>query len=48
MKAAEKSKLVSENVTQSTIHFAKRTENLMPILERGGMFVHQDFKKKTL
>jgi hypothetical protein len=41
-----KNKLVSENVTQSTIHFAKRTDKLMSLLENGGMFVHKgkDFK----
>ena len=32
MSAAKKNKLISENVTQSTIHFAKRTDKLMSIL----------------
>jgi hypothetical protein len=46
MPVSEKNKLVSENVTQSTIHFAKRTDKLMSILENGGMFIHngKDFK----
>jgi hypothetical protein len=46
MPASEKNKLVRENVTQSTVHFAKRTYKLMSILENGGMFVHdgKDFK----
>ena len=44
--ATEKNKLISENVTQSTMHFAKRTDKLMSILNKGGMFVHdgKDFK----
>merc|ERR1712013_872614 len=31
----KKKKLISENVTQSTVHFAKRTDKLMSILNRG-------------
>merc|ERR1712002_1009189 len=46
MSAAKKNKLISENVTQSTVHFAKRTDKLMSILNRGGMFQHgkKDYK----
>ena len=43
---AAKNKLVNENVTESTLHFAKRTQKLMNLLENGGMFIHggKDFK----
>ena len=43
---AEKSKLVSENVTQSTLHFAKRTDKLLSILKHGGIFVHDGIDYK--
>ena len=42
MSAAKKNKLVSENVTQSTIHFAKRTDKLMSLLNDGGIFLHDE------
>ena len=43
---AEKNKLVNENVTQSTLHFAKRTNALFSILKDGNIFVHEgrDYK----
>ena len=43
---AAKNKLVNENVTESILHFAKRTQKLMNLLENGGMFIHggKDFK----
>ena len=46
MSASDKNKLISENVTQSTVHFAKRTDKLMSILNKGGIFQHKgtDFK----
>ena len=43
----EKNKLVSENVTQSTLHFAKRTDKLMSILNKGGMFKHGEIEYKV-
>ena len=38
---AWKNKLVSENVTQSTIHFSKRTDKLMSFLGTDGIFHEQ-------
>ena len=35
-----KNKLVSENVVQSTMHFAKRTEKLMTLLKKKSPFFH--------
>ena len=43
----EKSKLVSENVCQTTIHFSKRTDKLMSILKQGGIFVHDGIDYKV-
>ena len=40
MSVAEKNKLVSDNVVQSTYHFAKRTDKLMSLLKKGGIFFH--------
>ena len=42
-----KNKLVSENVTQSTLHFNKRTEKLMSILSNKGMFTHHGRNFRT-
>lgn len=42
--SAWKNKLISENVTQSTLHFAKRTDKIMSLLNKEGIFTHQ--KKK--
>ena len=39
-----KNKLVSENVVQSTMHFAKRTEKLMTFLKLDSPFVHNGIK----
>ena len=35
-----KNKLISENVTQSTLHFSKRTDKIMSFLSSKGMFAH--------
>ena len=37
---AWKNKLVSENVTQSTLHFSKRTDKIMSFLSNKGIFKH--------
>ena len=37
---AEKNKLISDNVVQSTLHFSKRTDKLMSLLKGGGIFFH--------
>ena len=42
-----KNKLISENVTQSTLHFNKRTEKLMSILSNKGMFTHHGRNFRT-
>ena len=34
-----RSKLVGENVVQSTIHFSKRTSKLMSLMKEGGFFL---------
>ena len=39
---AWKNKLISENVVQSTMHFAKRTDKLMSLFSNGGIFTHKD------
>merc|ERR1711923_596413 len=36
-----KNKLISENVVQSTLHFAKRTDKLMALLSRVPIFEHE-------
>ena len=37
---AWKNKLISENVTQSTLHFAKRTDKIMSLVNSKGIFKH--------
>ena len=37
---AWKNKLVSENVTQSTVHFSKRTDKIMRFISNKGIFKH--------
>ena len=37
---AWKNKLISENVVQSTIHFARRTDKIMSLFTKGGIFTH--------
>ena len=44
---AWKNKIVSENVVQSTLHFAKRTEKLMSVLSKDEIFVHNGVKYTT-
>ena len=38
--AAWKNKIVSESVTQSTLHFSKRTDKIMSLLNSEGIFEH--------
>ena len=38
---AWKNKLISENVLQSTLHFSKRTDKLMSMLNNKGIFTHK-------
>ena len=38
--AAWKNKIISENVTQSTLHFSKRTDKIMSLLNSKGIFEH--------
>ena len=42
-----KNKLISENVTQSTLHFSKRTDKIMSFLSSKGMFNHGDKHFRT-
>eukprot|EP00092_Neocalanus_flemingeri_P022722 GFUD01024642.1.p1 GENE.GFUD01024642.1~~GFUD01024642.1.p1 ORF type:complete len:2733 (+),score=580.47 GFUD01024642.1:994-8199(+) len=44
---AWKNKLISENVVQSTLHFAKRTDKIMSLLTKDGMFTHQNVMYKA-
>ena len=46
---AWKNKLISENVTQSTLHFAKRTDKIMSLVNSKGIFKHdgKDFIADT-
>lgn len=37
---AWRNKLVSENVIQSTIHFSKRTDKIMALLQKESLFTH--------
>ena len=37
---AWRNKLMSENVIQSTIHFAKRTDKIMALLQKEELFTH--------
>ena len=37
---AWRSRLISENVVQSTLHFSKRTDKLMSLLKKPGIFKH--------
>ena len=39
-----KNKLISENVVQSTLHFAKRTDKIMSLLQKDGFFTHGGVK----
>ena len=39
---AWKNKLVSENVVQSTMHFSKRTDKIMSMFSREGIFKYED------
>ena len=41
---AWKNKLVSENVTQSTVHFSKRTDKIMRFLSNKGIFKHDEIE----
>ena len=40
LSAAERNKLVSDNVVQTTLHYSKRTDKLMSLLKSGGIFFH--------
>ena len=42
-----KSKLVGENVVQSTTHFSKRTSKLMSLMTAGGFFLHNGIDYKV-
>ena len=42
---AWKNKLISGNVVQSTMHFAKRTSKIMSLLEKDGIFEHENVKR---
>ena len=42
--SAWKNKVISENVVQSTLHFAKRTDKLMSILSKVPFFEHDGVK----
>ena len=42
-----KNKLISENLTQSTLQFSKRTDKIMSFLSRKGMFTHGDKQFRT-
>ena len=37
---AWRNKIISENVVQSTVHFSKRTDKIMAILQKEGLFTH--------
>ena len=37
-----KNNLISQNVVQSTLHFAKRTDKIMSLLSTGGIFNHEN------
>ena len=39
---AWKNKIISSNVVQSTVHFAKRTDKIMTLLSLDGIFQHED------
>ena len=39
---AWKNRLISENVVQSTLHFAKRTDKIMSLLTTDGIFTHEN------
>ena len=41
---AWKNKLISENVVQSTIHFARRTDKIMALFTKGGIFTHNNVR----
>ena len=42
-----KSKLVGENVVQSTIHFSKRTSKLISLMTAEGFFLHNGIDYKV-
>ena len=44
---AWKNKLVSDNVVQSTIHFARRTGKIMSLLQNDGIFTRENVKYKA-
>ena len=45
---AWKNKLLSKNVVQSTIHFSKRTDKLMSLLQKSGVFEHNGVPYKVV
>ena len=44
---AWQNKIISENVVQSTLHFSKRTDKIMAILQKEGLFTHLGVKYRV-